>query len=292
MQAESLQLASQLTRALSDRDSYQRYAEELDQKLAKSGRESALLQQQLLDLGRQIQSLLKEIARRDDPSLPLDEDIANLPPPNEAINSIIDNNLVLYRSIPELQQQNMKLLSITRELGAKLEGDEREYKDMLDREQSEAIREAHEAIQTLQSHLEAQQKSANATIQAYVKECETLRTLAKRREQNGGLSGGINGQSSLESADVEDRIREAEGKFQSYTHEMGVDTLRLREEVSRYQREAGQLGASLAKANAKIEHINGNSFRQYFSLHIILIEGSCRTVPNVPRAICSTGAGV
>ena len=38
---------------------------------------------------------------------------------------------------------------------------------------------------------------------------------------------------------------------------MGIDTLKLREEVASYQRETSQLEAALAKANAKIEYMNG-----------------------------------
>ncbi len=67
------------------------------------------------------------------------------------------------------KSKNVKLLAITRDLGNKLESDEREYKDTLDREQTEVVREAHEAIQMLQSRLEHQRRSSQATIQAYVK---------------------------------------------------------------------------------------------------------------------------
>lgn len=252
-----MQLASQLTRAISERDNYSQHVLQLDQKLAKSAKENTLLQQQLVDLGRQVQTLLREIIRRDDPSLPADDELANMESSN-AVGSIIDNNLVLFRSISELQEQNVKLLAITRDLGKKLESDEREYKETLDQEQTEAIREAHDAIQMLQSRLEHQQKSSQATIQAYVKECDTLRTMLKRRDANGaGMAGSINGQMRDEPSISEQRLRDAEGTFDSYREEISVDTARLREEAMRYQREASQLGAELAKANAKVEYLNG-----------------------------------
>ena len=38
---------------------------------------------------------------------------------------------------------------------------------------------------------------------------------------------------------------------------MGTDTVKLREEVLQYQREVSQLGAALAKANARIEFLSG-----------------------------------
>ncbi len=260
VQAEAMQLASQLTRAISERDSYAQHVDQLDQKLTKGAKEISLLQQQLVDLGRQVQTLLREISRRDDPSLPPDDELVDMEP-SGGVGSIIDNKLVLFRSITDLQEQNVKLLAITRDLGNKLESDEREYKDTLDREQTEAVREAHEAIQMLQSRLEHQQRSSQATIQAYVKECDTLRTMLKRRDVNGaGTSGPLNGQIRQEPADTEKRLRDAEGTFDSFREDISADTARLREEAMRYQRDASKLGAELAKANAKLEHMNGGYY--------------------------------
>ena len=58
----------------------------------------------------------------------------------------------------------MKLIRCIRELGPKMESEESEYKRQLDEEQSEAIREAHEALQALQGQLEATKTSQQATI--------------------------------------------------------------------------------------------------------------------------------
>ena len=69
----------------------------------------------------------------------------------------------------------MELLRCIRELGGRMEREESEYKEQLDFEQSEAIREADEAIQALQSQLETTRSSSQATIQAYIKECDTLK---------------------------------------------------------------------------------------------------------------------
>lgn len=38
---------------------------------------------------------------------------------------------------------------------------------------------------------------------------------------------------------------------------MGIDSVRLREDLAASQREGAHLGAALAKANAKIEHLTG-----------------------------------
>jgi nucleoprotein TPR len=48
-----------------------------------------------------------------------------------------------------------------------------------------------------------------------------------------------------------------QNQFESYQTEMGMDSVRLRDEVIVAQREVGQLSAALAKANAKIDYLSG-----------------------------------
>ncbi|PCH39913.1 hypothetical protein WOLCODRAFT_88363 [Wolfiporia cocos MD-104 SS10] len=260
LQSEATQLATQLAEAISERDAYASESEENAQKFAKSTKEIAVLQQQLDDLGRQHTALLKEVGRFHDLSIPPDEELEldenSLPAQN--IDAVITNNLVLYRSIPQLQERNLELLRIVRQLGEKMEAEEKEYREAIEQEQGEAIAEAHEAIKQLQEQLESQKKSAEVTIQAYLKERDSLRAIL-RRERSGdrtsaSASGELNAGSS--SSDLERELAEIQSQFETYKTEMGVDSLHLREEVLAAQREAGQANAALAKANAKIEILN------------------------------------
>ncbi|KAI0629748.1 hypothetical protein C8Q77DRAFT_263303 [Trametes polyzona] len=262
LQSEASQLASQLAQALSERDSLATAAEENAQKLAKSTRENELLEKQLQDLGRQLRTLLKELGRHQDPSIPSDEELEldDTTRPAENIEAVITNNLVLFRSIPQLQEQNQKLLKIVRELGEKLESEEKEYKEALEREQGEAVREAHEAIKQLQEQLENHKRSSEVTIQAYAKERDTLRSLLARQQQSGGAvaritNGQVNGdvQSTEATTDAAKELEEVQKQFETYRTEMGHDSTRLREEALSAQREATRLGTALAKANAQIE---------------------------------------
>lgn len=47
---------------------------------------------------------------------------------------------------------------------------------------------------------------------------------------------------------------------------MGVDTLNLREDLVDAQRELGRANTELAKANAKIQYLDGALFRYPFAL--------------------------
>ncbi|TFY64347.1 hypothetical protein EVJ58_g2677 [Rhodofomes roseus] len=268
LQQEATQLASQLSQALAERDAYAQSSDETAQKFAKSSRENDLLQKQLNDLGRQIRMLLKELGRIQDPTIPSDAELEldENPRPAETIEEVITNHLVLYRSIPQLQEQNQKLLKVVRELGTKMESEEKEYRETLEREQSEAVMEAHGAIKQLQEQLESQAKSSEITIQAYMKERDSLRALLAR-ERSGQppvtVNGDINGDIVPAPASVptpqtnlQKELVEAQTQLEMYQNEMGMDSVRLREEVVLAQRDANQLRVLLAKANAKIEFMD------------------------------------
>ncbi|KAH8082011.1 hypothetical protein BXZ70DRAFT_631748 [Cristinia sonorae] len=258
LQSESSQLASQLAQALAERDANSAAAAESNQKLAKSTRENDFLNKQLEDLGRQIRVLLKELARLQDPSIPADEELEEDPStqPADNIEAVITNNLVLYRSIPGLQEQNQKLLKIVRELGAKMEAEEKEYREELEAEQSEAVREAHQAIKVLQEQLEAHKRSSEITIQSFAKERDALKaTLARERSAGSTRVNGINGYGS-NSMELPEDVADIQNQFEVYKTEMSADSGRLREDLLNSQREAATLGTALAKANAKIDYLN------------------------------------
>ena len=251
-----------MAQAIGERDAYSSAAEEHSQKLEKSIRENKILEQQLNDLGRQIQTLLKEVGRIQDPSIPSDQEFEEDPStqPAENIEAVITNNLVLFRSIPALQDQNQKLLKVVREMGAKMEAEEKDYREALQIEQTEAVQEAHKAIEALQEQLRVERKQNETTIQTLTKERDVAKgTLAKERAMTF-RSGAVNGHSTSLVDGAIDRSQElsdVQSQFEAYKVEMNVDSVTLREEVLTSQREASQLGATLAKANAKIEYLNG-----------------------------------
>ena len=294
LQSESAQLASQLADALTERDSSISTATDVTQRLTKTNRENDLLQKQLNDLGRQVQTLLKEITRRQDPTIPSDEELEadESTAPAENIDEVITNNLVLFRNIPALQAQNQKLLGIVREMGAKMEAEEREYREALEKEQGEAVREAHEAITALQEQLETQRHTHDVKIQAFTKERDSLKALLSRAQRsNAGkdLRGQANG-AAVES-DVTKELAEIQEQFNTYRTETGVDSIRLREDTVAAQREVAQLTSQLAKANAKLEIAGGPSCLVQFLLDVVLTDNRCRSLQDVTRAARTHHAG-
>ncbi|KAI0260660.1 hypothetical protein BC834DRAFT_925773 [Gloeopeniophorella convolvens] len=258
LQSEAAQLASQLADALAERDASSSAASDASQRLTKTTRENELLQKQLNDLGRQIQALLKELGRQHDPSLPsdaaLDADESTLPA--DTIDEVITNHLVLFRSVPALQAQNQKLLGIVREMGAKMEAEEREYRAALEREQGEAVREAHDAITALQEQLDAARRAGDARVGALAKERDALRAMLARADRGWcgrGQGGAKEVVEEQDEAEIARELAEVQAQFDAYRAEIGVDAGRLREDTLAAQREAAALHAQLAKANAKLE---------------------------------------
>lgn len=264
LQTETYELTNQLAQVIAEREVQTRLAQENSQKYNKSTAENKLLQQQLNDLGRQVQNLLREIARRDDPTIPADEDLEQAITEPVNVDQVITNSLVLFKNIGELQTQNQKLLSVVRDLGTKLESDEQEYKATMEREQTEAIKEAHEAIQELASTLEREKEHHTKVVQAYMKEREALKVMAAR---SGGVVPPVDGvPRAIENGtagDVHDELAkelaEVQSQFEAYKTEIGLDTLKLREDLVQAQREATNATAALAKAEAKVQYMTERS---------------------------------
>jgi len=267
LQVEAGQLASQLASALTDRDANATLAQDSSQKLKKTIRENELLESQLNDLGLQVQTLTKELARIQDPSIPSDEELEADPSTTPATNmeEVITNNLVRFRSIQGLQEQNQRLLKIVRDLGAKMEAEEKEYRESLQQEQAEAVLEAHQALQKMQEGLENQKKSHEVTLQAYQKERDALKAMLARTEARApGSTTYFNGDSSVNDVSDSELVKElaeVQSQFETYKSEMGTDTIKLREDVMLAQKDAAQLGAALAKANARIEYLTGKEIQ-------------------------------
>lgn len=160
-----------------------------------------------------------------------------------------------------------------------MEAEEQDYRAAMEREQGEAVKEAHEAIKTLAMQLETQHKSSDIKIQAYMKERDALKSMLARAERSSAATGAVaglvptingfhEGSGPESQTDMAQEFAEMQNQFESYKSEMGVDSGRLREEVVASQREAGQLNAALAKANAKIEYLTGEFQSEFRSIRI------------------------
>ncbi|KAL5476640.1 MLP1_1 [Sanghuangporus weigelae] len=112
--------------------------------------------------------------------------------------------------------------------------------------------------------------SHQATIRAYIKVRDTLKTMISRYNRGRALPAATSTQqagpsspqanvSVREPTELKKESEEVRTNFEAYRKEMGVGAIKLRE-VLQYQRESSQLRAAFAKANARIEFPNVRNF--------------------------------
>ena len=246
--AEARQLATQLSEVIDDRDQQGRAAREAQHALASKQKEVNLLNKQQVDLSRQVRGLMHQLARALDPTLP-EEFVEDLSADADGLldgDGFVTSNLVLFRSIPHLQQQNQTLLSLTRSLASQLE--ERDRRAAAD-EESEMMVEARSVIESLQTQLQASQSK----MEAYIKERDVFKAIASRRQGPGVPEAGIpmiiDG-----SVDYHQKYDEEHATLDALKREAAKDFEELRKELKKAQAESTDAHVALGKARATNEY--------------------------------------
>ncbi|CCA67827.1 hypothetical protein PIIN_01651 [Serendipita indica DSM 11827] len=229
--AEARQLATQLSEVMEDRDQQARAAREAQHALASKQKEVNLLNKQQVDLSRQVQFV---------------EDVSGEPDELLDGDGFVTSNLVLFRSIPHLQQQNQTLLSLTRSLASQLE--ERDRKAAAD-EENEMMAEARAVIESLQTQLQTSQ----AKMEAYIKERDVFKAMASRRQGSGASEAGnvmvIDG-----GVDYHQKYDEEHAALDALKRETARDFEELRKELKKAQAESTDAHVALGKARATNEY--------------------------------------
>ncbi|CED83939.1 Uncharacterized conserved coiled-coil protein [Phaffia rhodozyma] len=263
------ELASQLSVVTSERDSQTQVILDLTSKAKQMSSSITDLESHISDLSRQIIALSREIAVRDDPAMVNWQDFPVETESGEEgddMESIISRNLIIFRSIPELQAQNQKLIKIVRELGKKMEAAEAAAASSsasfvedglaegskIDVDTLQAIEEANLLIQSLQQKL----LEKDVQMEKFIRE----RDLFSRMLSQAGVSlpsgsaldeavaGGAGGAGGL--LDV------VKANLESYRKELGLDADRLREELATARKELGTISGSLARLEAERDFLS------------------------------------
>lgn len=259
IKAEAEVLTGQLTHTLSERDLYSRRVADLEKQLQSERLMIAELEQSGADLGRQVTHLTRRIAVMENPSL---EEIPLAPvAPADTLSAdlaLSADQVVLFENLPSLQAQNQKLLRISHNLALAFDRRERELRQGLENEESEAIREAHDAIALLEDQLDTQARSHQMRVNALAKELEIARMSAPQDSRT--MLAPVNATDSQLQTDMQDH-------FEAYRMELGIDASRLRDDLAKAQRELNQKAAELAKANGTIQFLNGSHHLPLFCMY-------------------------
>lgn len=236
-------------------------------------REGDILRQQLRDLSAEVKVLLLEVAiakqgedydREELEKIArqeLEESSAELNPTGR----FISQNLTTFKDLHDLQEQNLTLRRMLRELGDKMEGEEARAKDAVRQQEAEELKELRTRVQTYRDeigNLVAQSKS-------YVKERDTFRSMLTHRRQTVGDTSifsqsvplgaaplGASDSQIKDSPDYADLLRKLQAHFDSYREETSTDHSALRQQVNELSRKNSELLSEISRSSSQLAAAN------------------------------------
>ncbi|KAL8710411.1 MAG: hypothetical protein Q9220_005012 [cf. Caloplaca sp. 1 TL-2023] len=244
-------------------------------------REGEVLRQQLRDLSTQTKILLFELDRRnkglDDFSSDQQLQLEHLARGEADSVDITDTDrfiaaeLVMFRNTAELQEQNTKLLKLTRELGARMEQEEALQKEAEAGQRSDDYKQLYEQCQD-------ELKSMLTQSQSYILERDMFRRMLTHRGQlprdedtssnfgdsvDGSLAPATLSQSQAmrgieqaphakDMADYAKLLKDMQIHFDNYRKEAATDHKTLKEQVDGLSTSNGELRSEVSRSNSQV----------------------------------------
>ncbi|KAL9582454.1 MAG: hypothetical protein Q9212_003290 [Teloschistes hypoglaucus] len=280
LESEAAEISGLVGRISKERDQAVKIARRAEGDIEAKTREGEVLRQQLRDLSMQIKILLFELDRREkgldnfttDQQVQL-EQLSR----NEADSGATDTDcfitaeLVVYRKTAELQNQNTKLLRLTRELGARMEREEAL------RNEAEANKDTTDYKQ-LYGQCQDEIRSLLTQSQSYIRERDMFRRMLTHRGQlppndhsestfersiNGVAAPATPSQSNIlnsvegsphskDMANYAKLLKEMQSHFDSYRTEASTDNRTLRDQVDKLSAENRELRGDNIKKDSQV----------------------------------------
>ncbi len=176
-------LTSELEEARQEYELRKREAAEARRKMGSSERENARLTQQVRDLGKQVAVLVREVeASRSDrrPAMmspPVQQQQQDL---NQSDSeALISGRLLEFRSVSELQQKNIELLAVVRELSANREASESRLVEEKTAELQAELERSAAQLEELRSGRQRQE----AMVESIIIERDMYKSIATNAQQ-------------------------------------------------------------------------------------------------------------
>ena len=284
LESEINEMSSLIDVITKERDHAIKASKKWEGQIEAKAMEGEVLRQQLRDLSSQVKVFLMEVHLRDEG---LDEigaeergqlnRLAQGQIDEEAMEGstatakYISANLVTFRNINELQEQNMKLLKITREIGERMEHEEAVRKQLEDTHNWDELQQKYERCKD-------EVKSLMTQSQSYIRERDMFRRMLSHRGQlpPGSDASSLFGASvhgdaaptTLRPAGLVNSIEDSptakdlteyaklykdmQAHFDAYKHEAATDRSTLREQVDSLSRQNGELRSEVARSNSQV----------------------------------------
>ncbi|KAJ5949411.1 hypothetical protein N7454_000995 [Penicillium verhagenii] len=232
-------------------------------------REGDILRQQLRDLSAQVKSLVLEVAltkKGEDYDREELEKIARgeIEESSAELNStgrFISQHLTTFKDLSDMQEQNVTLRRMLRELGDKMEGEEAQARSATRQQEVEELKELRTRNQTYRdevANLLAQSKS-------YVKERDTFRSMLMHRRQTigdtsvfsqsmplGAVPPGVTEAQPSDSTDYADLLRKVQAHFDTFREETTTDHKALRQQVNELSRKNSELLSEISRSSSQL----------------------------------------
>ncbi|KAJ5086976.1 hypothetical protein NUU61_008283 [Penicillium alfredii] len=231
-------------------------------------REGDILRQQLRDLSAEVKVLVLEVAmakqgenydREELETIArkeIEESAAELTPTGR----FISRNLTTYQDFHGLQEQNVTLRRMLRELGDKMEGEEARAQAAVRQQEAEELKELRTRSQTYRDEI----ASLVAQTKSFVKERDTFRSMLVHRRQTVGdpsvfsqsvplgvvPPGATESQSS--APDYAELLRKVQAHFDTYREETSTDHTALRQQVNELSRKNSELLSEISRSSSQL----------------------------------------
>eukprot|EP01119_Soliformovum_irregulare_P007636 TRINITY_DN2008_c0_g1_i1.p1 TRINITY_DN2008_c0_g1~~TRINITY_DN2008_c0_g1_i1.p1 ORF type:complete len:1535 (+),score=720.34 TRINITY_DN2008_c0_g1_i1:41-4645(+) len=196
--------------------------------------ENASLKQEVADLARQVQMLLKETTGEDVMIHSVEDE--------SEISGIIPDTLVTFRSIIELQRNNQELLKTVRQLGSETERKAREHQD---KSLQLAMKELQELRETRKRDMER--------VEGIAKQRDTYKSLLAQYER--GENSTSTSTSSSTSTDYPAVLKELKDDYENYRREQYAIEKTLKDKLDQMKEQFSLVKVDLAKSNTQVEYL-------------------------------------
>lgn len=284
LEADVAEMSSLVEIIGKERDQALKGAKKWEGHLEAKVKEGELLRQQLRDLSSQVKVFLMEVHLRDQGLDDLGADgrarlerLAQGQADGEsmegttATDRLISENLVTFRNISELQEQNVNLLRITREIGERMEHEEAVQK------QSERTRDWDDLQQKYQ-RCKDEIKSLMTQSSSYIRERDMFRRMLSHRGQlppgtdaTSSFGESVNGHAlpnaptpagvmnSIEDtpttrdlADYAKLYKDMQAHFDAYRNEASTDRSTLKEQVDGLSKVNSELRSEVVRNSSQV----------------------------------------
>ena len=236
---------------MSERDAHESKLKALVASTSHHADEVAGLKSTADDLARQVQGLLRQLAIRDDPSLANVAVDASAPSEGD----ILTDHLLEFKSIRALQEQNQKLLKLTRGLMAKLDAREirKATSDSDDIDTGATLDKATETIQKLHNQLLEAHKKINDTA----RERDFFSKLLSKGEGLHRGSSTTNGNGGLDDGPQQDSFANLQAEIDAVKNRAEKEIREAKDQVRIKSEQVGVAEVDKAKAEAKATLLDG-----------------------------------